>query len=72
MKIIDLIKTNNWPSIQNTLLKLYPDEETLMDEYKNVFEKLQSLESINMDLEIVLTKIGSDERDFISMFPGTK
>ncbi len=64
MKLIDLIKTNNWLSLQNTFQNLYPDEETLMDEYKNVFEKLQSLESINMDLEIVLTKIGSEESDF--------
>lgn len=64
MKLIDLIKTNNWLSIQNTLLNLYPDEETLIDEYKNVFEKLQNLESTNMDLEIVLTKIGSEESDF--------
>ena len=64
MKLIDLIKTNDWPSLQNTFLNLYPDEETLIDEYKNVFEKLQSLESTNMDLEIVITKIGSEESDF--------
>jgi hypothetical protein len=63
MKLIDLIKTNNWLSLQNTFLNLYPDEETLIDEYKNVFEKLQSLEFIDMDLEIVITKIG-DETDF--------
>ena len=64
MKLIDLIKSNNWPSLQNTFLNLYPDEETLIDEYKNVFEKLQSLESTYMDLEIVISKIGSDETDF--------
>jgi hypothetical protein len=29
-----------------------------------VFEKLHSLEFIDMDLEIVLTKIGSEESDF--------
>lgn len=64
MKLIDLIKTNNWLSLQNTFLSLYPDEEHLLDEYKNVFEKLHSLEFIDMDLEIVLTKIGSEESDF--------
>ena len=64
MKLIDLIKSNNWPSLQNTFLNLYPDEETLIDEYKNVFEKLQSLESTYMDLEIVISKIESDETDF--------
>jgi hypothetical protein len=64
MKLNDLIKTNKWLSLQNTFLNLYPDEEHLLDEYKNVFEKLQSLEFIDMDLEIVLTKIGSEESDF--------
>ena len=64
MKLINLIKTNNWLSLQNTFLSLYPDEEHLLDEYKNVFEKLHSLEFIDMDLEIVLTKIGSEESDF--------
>ncbi|MFY8021451.1 MAG: DUF6557 family protein [Bacteroidia bacterium] len=64
MKLIDLIKSNNWLSLQSTFLSLYPDEETLLAEYKNVFENLQNLESINMDLEIVLTKIGSEDSDF--------
>jgi hypothetical protein len=63
MKLNDIIKSNNWLSVQLTLLSLYPDQETLIDEYENVFEKLRSSNSIDKDLKIVLTKYDSEDEN---------
>lgn len=60
MKLYDLIKSNNWLSVELTLLRLYPDHEKMLDEYRNVFEKLKITEPIEYELEIVLTECDSD------------
>lgn len=60
MKLYDLIKSNNWLSVELTLLRLYPDQEKMVDEYRNVFEKLKITEPIEYELEIVLTECDSD------------
>lgn len=60
MKLYDLIKSNNWLSVELTLLRLYPDQDKMLDEYRTVFEKLISTEPIEYELEIVLTECDSD------------
>lgn len=60
MKLFDLIKSNNWLSIELTLLRLYPDQEKMLDEYRNVFEKLIITEPTESELDIVLTECESD------------
>ncbi len=71
MKFKDLIKSHNWLSIEVTLLQLYPDQEKIIDEYKSVFEKLQTMESNNHEMLIVLTECESgkeDENEFNSTY----
>jgi hypothetical protein len=61
MKLYDLIKSNNWLSVELTLLKLYPDQDKMLDEYRNVYEKLKIIEPVDYDeLEIVLTEYDCD------------
>jgi hypothetical protein len=61
MKLNDLIKSHNWLSVELTLLQLYPDQEEMLDEYRNVFEKLKITEPAEYDeLEIILTEHDSD------------
>jgi hypothetical protein len=65
MKLYDLIKTNNWLSIELTMLRLYSNQENMLDEYRNVFEKLKMLIPEDYDMSIVLTEYDSDS-DFES------
>ena len=60
MKLYDLIKSNNWLSVELTLLRLYPDQKSMIDEYRNVFEKLNFLEPEESDMNIVFTECDCD------------
>ena len=60
MKLHELIKSNNWLSVVLTLLKLYPDQKQILDNYKTIFEKLQLVEPVNDEMLIVLTEYESD------------
>ena len=61
MKLYDLIKSNNWLSVELTLIKLYPDQDKMLDEYRNVYEKLKIIEPVDYDeLEIILTEYDCD------------
>ena len=61
MKLHDLIKSNHWLSVELTLLRLYPDQEKMIDEYRSVFEKLKTAEPAEYnEMEIVLTEYGCD------------
>ena len=63
MKLYDLIKSNNWLSVELTLLRLYPDQKSMTDEYRNVFEKLKFLYPEESDMTIVLTECSCDTDD---------
>ena len=63
MKLIDLIKSYNWLSIEMTLIRLYPDQETMVDDYRNVFEKLMYLVPEEYEMSIVLTEYDCDPDD---------
>lgn len=61
MKLYDLIKSNHWLSVELTLLKLYPDQDKMLGEYRNVFEKLKVTEPADYDeLEIILKEYDCD------------
>ncbi len=61
MKLHDLIKSYNWLSVELTLLRLYSDQEKLLNEYRNVFEKLKITEPAEYEeLEIILTEYDCD------------
>jgi len=63
IKLYDLIKSNNWLSVEMTLRRLYPDQKSMTDEIRNVFEKLKFLEPEESDMTIVLTEYDSDTDD---------
>ena len=63
MKLLQLIKSYNWLSIEMTLLNLYPDQIKIITEYRNVFETVQTLEPIDNDMLIVITEYKSDTFD---------
>jgi len=63
MKLNDLIKSYNWLSIELTLLRLYPDQEIMVDDYQNVFEKLRFLALDEYDMSIVLNEYDCDPDD---------
>ncbi|MDD3772481.1 MAG: hypothetical protein PHC38_07485 [Weeksellaceae bacterium] len=63
MKLYDLIKSNNWLSVEITLLRLYPDQINMIDEYRNVFEKLKFMKPEENDMSIVLTEYDNDVDD---------
>jgi hypothetical protein len=61
MKLYDLIKSYNWLSVELTLLKLYPDQDKMLDEYRNVYEKLKITQPADYDeLEIILAEYDCD------------
>jgi hypothetical protein len=63
MKLHKLIKTNNWLSVQLTLLELYPDQKKQIESYQNVYEKLLQTDTVESDIEIVLTWYDDEDND---------
>ena len=61
MKFTDLIKSHNWLSVELTLLNLYPDQQEIIDQYKNVFDSLLIMEPENDEMLIVLTEYECDD-----------
>ena len=55
-----VIESNNWLSVEMTLIKLYPNQIELINDYRNVFEKLQYLKAETNDMLIVLTEYLED------------
>lgn len=61
MKLYDFINSNNWLSVELTLLKLYPDQDKMLNQYRNVYEKLKTIEPKDCEeLEIILTEYNCD------------
>ena len=63
MKLYDIIKSNNWLSVELTFIKLYPEEGQMLDEYRSVYENLQNLAPEDTNMKIVLTEHDSDADD---------
>lgn len=63
MKLNEIIKSYNWLSVELIVSRLYPDQEKIVEEYRNVFEKLKLLEPEEYDMSIVLTENDCDSDD---------
>lgn len=61
MKFKELIKSHQWLSIEITLLQLYPDQKEIIEDYKAVFEKLQTMSPVDDEMFIVLTEYNCDD-----------
>lgn len=71
MKFGQLIKSNNWLSVEITFLNLYPDQEKSIDAYKMVYEKINNIEPTDYEMEIMLEQRYDDEtrgEDFIEVY----
>ena len=60
MKLVDLIKTNNWLSVKYTLLSLYPDQQVCIDAYEKIFSVLQKMDAQYCGMRIVLRDFDGD------------
>ena len=60
MKFVDLIKPNNWLSIELIFLNLYPDQEESIEDYREVFEKLTTITAVDTEMIIVLATVEDD------------
>ena len=67
MKLAELIRTNNWLSIELTLLEIYPDQIDSIDAYKRVYENLQFIEIEESEITIELEQGYDDETGGKSM-----
>ena len=54
MKFYEIIRSNNWLTVELTLLKLFPDQKESIENYRLVFEALKFLQPVEKDIEIVL------------------
>lgn len=59
-----MIQSNNWLSVELTLLQMYPDQEKMLDEYRSVFENLKTLEPEDNNMKIELTEHNCDRLKF--------
>ncbi len=61
MKFHELIKSNEWLTIELTFSKLYPDQHESIENYRLVYEALKFLEPVYSDIEIVLYQYYDDD-----------
>lgn len=66
MKLNDIIRSYNWLSIELTLIRLYPGQETIVDYYRYVFEKLKFLVPVESDMSIIMTYLPKSNQ-FVSI-----
>ena len=60
MLLIDLIKTNNWFNVSNTLLSLFPSENKNCKGYEKIFRSLLLLEVKHSNMLLVIENIEED------------
>lgn len=65
MEFQNLIKSHNWLSVELTLINLYPEQKELIDDYKKVFENLQTLDAEIDEMLIVLKEYHYENEDDI-------
>ncbi len=63
MKLFELIQTNNWISVKETLLRLYPDQEKAIKAYQKVFSQLLQMDSNASQMEIVIKEYYDEDTD---------
>jgi hypothetical protein len=67
MKFGEIVKSNNWLSVELTLLKLYPDQIESIEAYQEVFDKLQDLDPVDNKIEIVIEQEIDEETQELGM-----
>lgn len=55
MKFKELIDSHEWPSVEITLLKLYPDQEKNLDGYRDVFSRLRVMSPEQSNVFLVVS-----------------
>lgn len=60
MKFHELIKSNEWLTIELTFSKLYPDQQESIENYCLVYEALKFLQPVYSDIKIVLNPYDDD------------
>ncbi|WP_310554411.1 DUF6557 family protein [Flavobacterium sp.] len=61
MKLAQIIRSNNWLSVEMTLLKLYPDQSESIEAYKKVYGNLQEMKVDINDIKIEIDQEYDDE-----------
>lgn len=61
MNLHELIRTNDWLSVELILVDLYPDQEKGIKAYKKVFHKLREMTPNESDIQIVLEQCFDEE-----------
>ena len=54
MKFYEIIRSNNWLTIEMTFLKLFPDQKESIENYRLVFEALKFLQPKESEIDIIL------------------
>jgi hypothetical protein len=69
MRFGEIIKSNNWLSVEMVLLKLYPDEKENISGYEEVFNKLRVLRPKESDISILVSweKDDFDQTDYVNV-----
>jgi len=69
MKLTNLIKNNEWLSVEIILWQLYPDEKKNASAYKKVFSTLQLTEPVSGNISVVLSieHDSFDESEYIDV-----
>ena len=60
MKFYDLIQKHSWEDTRDAIVRLYPDHESELDGYKQVFEKLKTLTPIPSNLQLRIELVYSN------------
>jgi hypothetical protein len=69
MKFGEIVKSNNWLSVEMVLLSLYPDEKKNLSGYEEVFNKLRVLQPKKTDISILVSweKDDFDQTDYVNV-----
>lgn len=62
MKFHELIKSNEWLTIELTFSNLYPDQQGSIENYRSVYEALKFLEPKDSDIDIILNPYDDDSK----------
>lgn len=60
MTLYDLILTSSWASVEIILLELYPEEQNQLEDYKQVYKKLQHVIPIPSKSPLILKELKDD------------
>jgi hypothetical protein len=61
MKFYEIIRSNNWLTVELTFSKLYPDQKQSIENYRLVYEALKFLQPVYSDIKIVLYQYFDDD-----------